>query len=397
MFEMITIAFKSIYRKFTKMILTILGISIGVSAVIIISCISSSGTNAVNTELNNLGLGGFIISSTGESSMNITKEEVDIIENNDKIETATPILVQTGTIDTISATDNESIIWGIDYDANKAISLNVKYGRFITKEDIINKSKVCLVDVNFASKLYNRENITGKYIDVKTATSYEKYLVIGVLETGGQLIQSAMGSVISNFMYAPYTSIQEETGIDGYQQVITKVNSNYDSEIDNISQNIIKQLNLNAGTEDGYTAMNLAKQKDILLNILDIITLILTAVGAVSLIVASLSIMTVMLVSVTERTKEIGIKKSIGASKKSIILEFLIEAVILSFTGCIIGILFGLSVSYLGGYILNTTVEIDLNIIIFTMIFSIISGVVFGVYPAIKASSLQPVKALRYD
>ena len=320
MTEIISIAFKNIYRKFSKMLLTIIGIAIGVASVVIISCISASGTIAVNNELNNLGLGGFIVSSNIKTGALINDKEINLIKNNSKIDSVTPIIVQTGIVENISATANESIIWGIDYNANKTIALNIKYGRFITKEDVVNKSKVCLVDVNFANKLYNRENITGKYISVKTENSYEKYLVIGVLETGGQLIQNAMGSVISNFIYTPYTSLQEQVGINGYQQVITKINSNFDNEIDNISKDIVNLLNRNSGLVEGYSAMNLAKQKDVLLNILELITLILTAVGGVSLIVASLSIMTVMLVSVTERTKEIGIKKSIGASKKYIIL-----------------------------------------------------------------------------
>ena len=397
MVEIFTVSFKNIYRKLNKMVFTILGIAIGVASVIVISCISVSGTTAVNSELNNLGLGGFVVSANTEKVDVLTEEDVNIIRENSKIETATPVLIQPSKVSSNNLEDSDSIVWGIDSNANKTISLNLKYGRFITKEDIVNKSKICMVDVNFANKLYKRDNITGKKITVKMPNSYEDYLVVGVLETGGQLMQSAMGSVVSNFLYAPYTSVQNDCGIDGYQQIITKVNSEFEDDIDLVSSSVVKQLDNNAGVKEGYTSMNLAKQKDVLLNILDILTLVLTAVGAVSLVVASLSIMTVMLVSVSERTKEIGIKKSIGANKKMIVCEFLVEAVIISLTGCIVGILIGVGISYVGGIILNTQIELNIPVIIFTMIFSVVSGVVFGVYPAIKASSLQPVKALRFD
>ena len=141
----------------------------------------------------------------------------------------------------------------------------------------------------------------------------------------------------------------------------------------------------------------MAKQRDVLTNILDIVTLVLTAIGAISLVVAGLSIMTVMLVSVSERKREIGIKKSIGASKGLIICEFLTEAFLISAIGAIIGAALGLGISYFGISAMNMKMTIDWNAVIFALVFSVLSGVVFGVYPSFKAARLKPIIALKYE
>ena len=147
--------------------------------------------------------------------------------------------------------------------------------------------------------------------------------------------------------------------------------------------------------EDAYTANDIAKQRESLNGMLDLITLILSAVGAVSLLVASLSIMTVMLVSVSERTREIGVKKSLGATQRSILLEFLFEALLLSLTGCLFGLAAGCLLSLGGAVLLNASFQMRGDILALSLLFSILSGVVFGVYPAYQAAKLRPVDALR--
>ena len=149
--------------------------------------------------------------------------------------------------------------------------------------------------------------------------------------------------------------------------------------------------------QNAFAANNLAKQRDDLSNMLEIITLILTAVGAISLLVASLSIMTVMLVSVNERTREIGIKKAIGASRSSIMVEFLFEAVLISLIGCLTGLLLGYAISASGATLMEITFPLNSKTILPSVVFSLVTGIVFGVYPAYKASKLAPVDALRME
>ena len=159
---------------------------------------------------------------------------------------------------------------------------------------------------------------------------------------------------------------------------------------------IVNHLDLRCGTE-AFVANNLAKQKDGLLQVLGLVTLILSAVGSISLLVASLSIMTVMLVSVNERTREIGIKKALGATRNAIMLEFLFEAGLISLIGCILGTGAGYLISFIGASYFHVAFHIRIDIILMAAGFSILSGTVFGVYPAYKAARLKPVDALRQE
>jgi putative ABC transport system permease protein len=219
--------------------------------------------------------------------------------------------------------------------------------------------------------------------------------VVGIIKTGSGLLQNMIGDYIPTFVYVPYTTIQTAVGRDDFDQIAVKVKSG--SNVDKIGKIIVSDLNRNNGTTDAFVSNNLAKQKDSLTSMLDIITLILSAVGSISLLVASLSIMTVMLVSVNERTREIGIKKAIGAKRSSIMMEFMFEAILISLIGCFCGIAVGYLISYAGTAYFGITLSIRMDIMLLAIGFSIFTGTVFGVYPAYKASSLNPVDALRME
>ena len=184
------------------------------------------------------------------------------------------------------------------------------------------------------------------------------------------------------------------TGLSNYNQIITKASDGI--SLASLTDKIERKLSIINGTDKGsYTITNLAQQKESLTKILSIVTAILSAVGAVSLIVAGLSIMTVMLVSVGERKREIGIKKSIGAGRFVIVREFLSEALMLSAAGCILGIAIAYTLVFAAAKLINVTIMIDTLTIAVTCMFSIASGVVFGVYPALKAARLRPAETLR--
>ena len=394
MFDLFSDALKNICRKKGRSFLTMSGIAIGVTSVVIISCISSCGTSAVNNELDSLGLGGLTISAKENTDSPLSDDELQTIRGISNVKDATPVLIQTTQV--YSQNEKQSaFVWGIDSDAGDIVSLQLLYGRFLNKSDIGSCAKVCMVDKTFAQSIYKRDNIVGKNISIQCGAVMEEYKVIGVIKTGSGLLQNAMGTYLPNFIYAPYTTVREATGTQGYHQIITRAKDGADLDV--LGKSIVKKLNNASGLSDGYTANNLAKQRDILLNILNIVTLILTCVGAVSLIVASLSIMTVMLVSVSERTREIGIKKSIGAKKTTIMLEFLTEAGLISVIGCLVGVALGLAISYIGANMLQMTLSLNAGLLLITCVFSLLTGVVFGVYPAMKAANLKPVTALRSE
>ncbi|WP_255882685.1 MULTISPECIES: ABC transporter permease [unclassified Ruminococcus] len=394
MIDTLSCAMRNIIRKKSRAALTMIGIIIGVTSVIIISCISACGTTAVNNELDSLGLSGMNITIKEGKKLPLTNAELELISTNSSIDSATPVMALPSSF-LLGDDSTDVITWGINETAQETVSLKVLYGRFFDKNDIASSARVCMVDKAFSNQNFSTDNIVGKTVRVNINGAVEDYSVVGVLKTGSGMLQNALSGYVPSFVYIPYTTAAEITGQSNYNQIITKLDSGVD--IDELSGRITQTLNSSQGVDDGYTASNMAKQRDVLANILGIVTLILTAIGAISLIVAGLSIMTVMLVSVSERKREIGIKKSIGASKKKIVSEFLSEAFLLSFIGSIIGVILGLVISYIGTSIMEMTLIADWKYIVFTILFATISGIVFGVYPSIKAAKLKPIDALKYE
>ncbi len=391
--EILVYPIKNLFRKKGRSFLTVLGVAIGVCSVIIINSIGSFGTLAVNNELDSLGMGGLTV-AVQKNDTPLTSDELKIVKETTGIKSATPVFVENSKAVSGFGKSENSIVWGIDSNAKDIVSLQLMYGREINKNDISNNSTICMVDQTFAQKMFGKDNVVGHSISLTLQGNTEQFKIVGVIKTGSGLLQSAMGNYVPNFIYIPYTTMQYLTGITNYNQIITKAIPNAD--LSALATNIEKKLMITNGADnESYTVTNLAKQKESLTKILNIVTAILSAVGAVSLVVAGLSIMTVMLVSVGERKREIGIKKAIGANKFIIVREFLSEALMLSVIGCIVGVAISFSLVFFAGRLFAMTISVDLYTIIITCVFSILSGVIFGVYPALKAAKLKPAETLR--
>ncbi|MBW7573770.1 ABC transporter permease [Caproiciproducens faecalis] len=396
MVDYVKSAFQNLGRKRVRTALTILGIAIGVASVVIIGNISQCGTAALNNELESLGLSGLTISSSSETAaaVSLNENDLSIIKHCEEVEQAAPVMVESTDI-SARKLSTKALVWGIDTNASQIISINLLYGRLFNTEDISTSANVCLVDEAFSKSTYMRSNIIGKTVSIMNGGVEENYKVIGIIKTGSGLLQNIIGNYIPTFVYVPYTTVQTVSGRDDFDQIVVKIKSG--GNVESIGKTIVETLNRNNGTTDAFVSNNLAKQKDSLTNMLGIITLILSAVGSVSLLVASLSIMTVMLVSVNERTREIGIKKAIGAKRSYIMLEFMFEAVLISLIGCICGIAVGYIVSFAGAEYFGMQLSTRTDIMFLAVEFSVASGTIFGVYPAYKASRLKPVDALRQE
>ncbi len=391
--EIIIYPFKSLFRKKGRSLLTILGVAIGVCSVIIISSIGAFGTVAVNNELNSLGMGGLTI-AVKDSDAPLSDNELLAVRKTSGVLTATPVYMQTTEAFSSFGKGEEAVVWGIDENAKDIVSLQLLYGNQIKKSDVSESLSVCMVDQSFAQAMYGKDNAVGHKISLSVDSNTEEFTIIGVIKTGGSLLQTAMGNYVPNFVYIPYTTMQTLNGSANYAQIITKATSN--TNLSSLATKLESNLTYLNGTDDGsYTVTNLAKQKESLTNILSIVTTILSAVGAVSLIVAGLSIMTVMLVSVGERKREIGIKKAIGASRFIIVREFLSEALMLSLIGCVVGVFISALLVIIGGKLLNTSISIDVKTVIVTCLFSVAMAGVFGAYPAMLAAKLNPAETLR--
>jgi putative ABC transport system permease protein len=252
-----------------------------------------------------------------------------------------------------------------------------------------------VVDQNVARAYYKRDNIVGKTVSIQFASGNRELEIVGVVSSGGNLLQGLIGEVVPCFVYMPYTTLQDYSGKDSFDQIAIKIKPGVDGDIAGEQiQNVLVDY---TGVTGGFKAENMASQKEKLDSVLNIITVALSAIAAVSLIVAGLSIMTVMLVSVGERTREIGIKKSIGASRRSILTEFMVEAFAISVIGSLIGTAVGVLLIVIGCLPFGIPIRINGQIVLVCIAFSILVGVVFGVYPASVASKLKPVDALRCE
>ena len=391
----ITKTLVNIFRSRTRSLLTMAGIAVGVFAVVLISTVGAVGTAEVGKTLITMGVDTLLI-QTADNAVSVTLKDSDVsaVRSIEGVSDVMPLMA--------SVTDAKMLgrrfdcyVWGVDKSADKLISLTAKHGRLITNAD--ERSKVCVIDEQFALKSYGRSNIVGKNIMIFLGGKYHTFTVIGVAHSGLSSLQSMLTNIMPGFMYLPITTMQQLCGRTTYDKIAVKLSdlntaANSDTAI---VDNITGTLDSINNTRDGYTCNNLLSQKSQLDDIMSIVTTALSLVAGISLVVSGISVMTTMMMSVGERTREIGIKKAIGARSFDIWKEFLSESVILTMLGSIAGIAFGLLVSGIGCIIAKVPFSVNLGSLLISAFAAAAIGAVFGAYPAVKAARLSPAEALR--
>lgn len=384
--ELIKNALRQLLRKRGRTWLTVGGIAVGVMMVSIVTVIGSVGRSFVDDELDSMGVSGLSIMAQTTDTL-ISEEALQEIRELPQVATAMPLMLQITGVFT-SRSSSEAVLCGIDAGAGQVISLTLCHGRMISSGDVAAAASVCVLDEAAAKAVYGRENVVGKTVTVNVGELTEELTVIGVTQTGSSLLQN-ITTMIPGMVYLPYTTQQQLTGRQNFDQIAVRtVSSNVTEQT---QQQIERMLDRLYDGDAPFRTDNLAAQKDRLGRIVDIIAGVLTALSGVSLIVSGFGIMTVMLSSVSERTREIGIKKAIGATQKRILAEFLVESVLLSCAGALVGMLPA------GILLLFLNATVSPAVFLALAAFSVLVGVVFGVYPAYKAAKLPPVEALRSE
>ncbi len=389
----ITKSLKNIFRSKTRSLLTMAGIAVGVFAVVLISTVGAAGTAEVSSTLMTMGVDTLLV-QTAENSVSATLTENDVTEVS-KISGVNDVMPLMASVTEAKMIDRrlDSYVWGVDKSADKLISLEAEHGRLINNADTAARAKVCVIDEAFALESYGRSNIVGKKLKMFLGGKFHEFEIVGVAKSGLSSLQNMLANIMPNFMYIPITTMQSLCGRTTYDKIAVKLSDpNSDSAI---VRRVTDRLDELHGCKDGYECNNLLAQKGQLDDIMNIVTTALSLVAGISLVVSGISVMTTMMMSVGERTREIGIKKAIGAKSRDICAEFLSESVIMTLIGSAAGIAFGLLTSFIGCAIAGTAFLVNVKSLLVSAGAAAVIGAVFGAYPAVKAAKMKPAEALR--
>lgn len=381
---------KNIFRAKIRSVLTIAGIAVGVFSVTLISTVGAVGTEQVSSTLVTMGVDTLLVQAASKSvSVTLTDEDVSEVRKIDGVTDVMPLMASITEAKMINRRV-DCYVWGVDKSADKLISLRAKHGRLITNSDSAALSKVCVIDEQFAEEVYGRSNVVGKKLRMFLGGKYHEFTIIGIAQSGLSSLQGMLSNIMPGFMYIPITTMQHLCGRTTYDKIAVKVSGD-----DFSPKTVTNALDLRNGHVDGYMCNNLLSQKSQLDDIMSIVTTALSMTAGISLVVSGISVMTAMMMSVSERTREIGVKKAIGARKRDILGEFLAESVLLTLLGSASGIVAGLAVSFAGCVILGVPFSANIATLVISAVVTALLGAVFGAYPAAKAARLNPAEALR--
>lgn len=396
----ILLALREIRRNVLRSFLTILGIVIGVGAVITMVTIGGGATSSVKQQIASMGSNLLMVTpgkrmGPGQSSGSIPFKQADadaIAREVGHISALAP--VSSASVKAIFGNQNWSTqVTGTGNQYFQVTNRSVKTGRQMSDSELRAGASVCVIGETVRKKLFGGQEALGEKIRLQKVSCE----VIGILEAKGQ---NTMGMDQDDIVVIPLTTHQRR--ISGSQDVGMIVVSVQEGASTDKAQKDVERLmrerrHLSASDEDNFQVMDMKEITRMLTGTTKLLTALLSAVAAVSLLVGGIGIMNIMLVSVTERTREIGVRLAIGALEREVLTQFLVEAVVLSSFGGLLGIILALMASFWLSGMLHVPFVLNGQIVVVAFLFSAAVGVVFGYFPALKAARLDPIDALRHE
>ncbi|MCL1938197.1 MAG: ABC transporter permease [Candidatus Azobacteroides sp.] len=398
------IAYKALLRNKTRAFLTMLGIIIGISSVIAMVSLGQSSSKSINNQISSMGTNLIMVMRTSQrqGGVNIGSANVQTLTDKDVeairakaqyVSSISPLVNASGQL--VSGSNNwPGSMQGGNSELISIRKYEIASGISFTEQDVRNSAKVCMVGKTVVDNLFpNGENPLGQTIRF----SKIPLKIIGVLASKGQ---NQMGQDMDDVVIAPYTTVQKRILAITYIHMIMASASSEETatlatqEIETILHNTHR---LKPGQANDFDVRTQKEMLDMMNSVSGFLTVLLSAIASISLLVGGIGIMNIMYVTVTERTKEIGLRMSIGAKNKDILLQFLCESIILSLIGGIIGILLGLLLSYGASAGLKWPFIVSVPAVGVSFLVCAATGIFFGWYPAKKAASLDPINALRYE
>ena len=401
-FKIFKVAFESINKNRTRSLLTMLGIIIGVAAVIMTISAGEGATMQVENQISGLGTNLLMIQTKSEHKAGINvrmgrpidKKDFDMLQKNSVWMPQISPLVAIGAQAIGPNGYKSTTVYGVSYDYFYITSREINLGSFFTEEDVKTAKKYCVIGETIRDELFPGQDPIGKQIRIDKVP----FSVVGLLSEEGS---GGMGQDMDDIVVAPYTTIQNRLfgHRRGYNLIVASALSEdhiADAKVE-ATELLRESHKIKDGEEDDFEIMTQIELQEITGNITGILTILLGAIASISLIVGGIGIMNIMLVSVTERTREIGTRLAIGARESDILTQFLIEAIVLSLVGGVLGIVLGV----IGNQIIYRATDFFIPTAIYSILigfgFSALIGVAFGYFPARKAAKLNPIDALRYE
>lgn len=381
-----------------------LGIIIGVASVIAMLAIGQGSKRSIREQISEMGSNMIMIHpGNGQfggvrqsaSDMQTLKQEDyrSIVNETEYIDKCSPSVNSAGQV-IYGANNTPSTVYGVNEDYLDIRKYSIGEGEMFTEGDIKTSAKVCIVGQTVVDNLFtNGENPLGKTIRFNKIP----FRIIGVLTPKGY---NSMGQDQDDLIIAPYTTIQKRIlAITYIQGIFASALSEEVTEqaIDEMTDILRRNHKIKETDDDDFNIRSQQELSTMLSSTSDMMTVLLACIAGISLLVGGIGIMNIMYVSVTERTREIGLRMSIGAKGRHILLQFLIEAVIISVTGGIIGVVFGISAAAIIKYVIGWPVYVQVYSVVLSFVVCTVTGIFFGWYPAQKASRLDPIEAIRYE
>lgn len=404
--ENFKMAVDSIFSNKLRSLLTMLGIIIGIAAVIAILSVGNGATSEITKTFNDFGASTISLSLSDEASTDATITDADIKALKKSIPEITRISPD-NTVTTTVQSDFESrtvVAFSGTSDlqyTNRSMESTLIYGRYFNQNDYDDAKEVVVITEDTATTLFNgRQNVIGEDIQLFGNTGNTLNLtIIGIVEGTFKELQGSFDlSQMPLFLALPLTTIEKLNPTVPLMNNLTVQVTDKDA-IESVSNRMVRLLETRHDTvgENFYTATNFLQALDQVDSVLGLFVNFIAAVAAIALLVGGIGVMNIMLVSVTERTREIGTRKALGATTTTILFQFLMEAVILTLIGGILGLFLGILLANGISNALNIVPTITLGSVVLVLLFSTAVGIFFGIYPARKAAKLDPIEALRYE